>query len=176
MLMPVCGWTSKSGSRGGRCLMFNVTGCLLWERAVPRTTTYKAHPVVLTASTWPHRAERTLPPGEHGQAPRLARFDMGLGNIPGSKRAVKELLRFEGRATVLCYLQKKKPLRSSGLEGSARGAELRSYRSIANICVRCSSLNGTNFTPLDVVQPTSRQQKCRIARQKFRFKSRPGFY
>jgi len=39
---------------------------------------------------------------------------------------------------------------------------------------RSSSLNGTNFTPFDQVQPTSwRLQKCRIARQNFT--SKPGF-
>src|SRR5436305_14564267 len=37
-----------------------------------------------------------IPPGEHGQAPRLARAKTDLENIPGSKRAVNEALRFGG--------------------------------------------------------------------------------
>ena len=36
-----------------------------------------------------------LSPGEHGQAPRLARAKTDLRNISGSKRAVKKVLRFE---------------------------------------------------------------------------------
>ena len=43
-------------------------------------------------------------------------------------------------------------------EGHATDVEPRSYRSTANIC-RSSSLNGTKFTPSDLVQPTSRRCK-----------------
>jgi hypothetical protein len=43
-----------------------------------------------------------LPPGYHGQAPRLARAKTGLRNIPGSKRAIKKVLRFDGPS--LCSL------------------------------------------------------------------------
>jgi hypothetical protein len=54
-------------------------------------------------------------PREHGQAPRLARVKTDLKNIPGSKRAVKNLLGFDGRAVVLCDVRnKKKPLNLSG--------------------------------------------------------------
>jgi hypothetical protein len=50
------------------------------ERAVPRTTKYKAHPVVLTAATWPHRAtdhrgRKIYPPGSMDRPPSLARED-----------------------------------------------------------------------------------------------------
>jgi hypothetical protein len=43
-------------------------------------------------------------------------------------------------------------------EGHATDVEPRSYRLTANIC-RSSSLNGTRFTPSDLVQPTSRRCK-----------------
>jgi hypothetical protein len=39
-----------------------------------------------------------LPPGDHGQAPRSRARETDLRNISGSKRLIKELLRFDGRA------------------------------------------------------------------------------
>jgi hypothetical protein len=36
-----------------------------------------------------------LPPGEHGQAPRPRARETGLRNIPGSKRVIKKVLRFD---------------------------------------------------------------------------------
>jgi hypothetical protein len=38
-----------------------------------------------------------LPPGEHGPGGPVSLRETDLRNIPGSKRAVKKVLRFEGR-------------------------------------------------------------------------------
>ena len=39
-----------------------------------------------------------LPPGEHGQAPRIACAKRELKNISGSESVIKKVLRFDGRA------------------------------------------------------------------------------
>jgi hypothetical protein len=49
-------------------------------------------------------------------------------------------------------------------------------RRAENICL-FPSLNGTNFTPLDLVQPTRRRCKnVATPDNKSRFTSKPGFY
>jgi hypothetical protein len=50
--------------------------------------------------------------------PGLARAKTVLRNISAPKRAVKKVLRFDGRGVVLCDLQKKKPLDLSGFSNS----------------------------------------------------------
>jgi hypothetical protein len=55
-----------------------------------------------TAASGPSEcAQKNHPPGVHGQAVGLARAETGLRNTPGSKRVVKKVLRFEGRAVAL---------------------------------------------------------------------------
>ena len=63
-------------------------------------------------------------PTHPGQAPRTRARETWLGNIPGSKRVIKKVLRFDGRAIgdLTNSRHKKKPHKLSGFSEIVLGS------------------------------------------------------
>ena len=79
------------------------------------------------ASSLGSRERRKSIPGGHGQGPRLARAKTDLRNTSGSKRAVKKVLRFDGRAGRSHPQRPELPKKHVSLAAALAAVQERSY-------------------------------------------------
>jgi hypothetical protein len=119
------------------------------QRVTPAARSHSARSACLCRVEQAHLGRaQNLPPGEHGQGPPSRARETDLRNIPGSKRAVKNVLRLAGRGRSIC----RAPTKCERSERLARrcGVDERGMPQQRDPCLDRNSKRSGHRNPLDL--------------------------